>query len=346
MKSHSVSFKDYELHFFGHATGYTPQSIIRLDNNGEILLACKTGKNIEQLKESNIKITQSQIILLQDWRLLIKENDTFKTSFPILNSSETEYLRKISKEVAQGIGPELKDEICALKDVLKSQGYEKNIYTILFSYILDNLVWLELEEPQKIMEKEITIKEPFWAGFLWALYPSRKFSCGTNSSTNQGVGLYLNWSKTGGKLIFSVYSDREAYTYLLEDIVKYGKVQNKKAITVFKPYNILDSDGNLTIPVIVEDMSNSLYEPCEVLAQKVARQVLNTLNIQELRSELHIEDRSETIIVAYHELMWDLLDYFETQNIIQKPFIFANPEKAKLKDVSDLIFIVKQAGIK
>ena len=346
MKSNSLSFKDYALHFFGHATNFTPQSILRLDNNGEIILTCQTGKTIEQMNASGITVTESQIKLLQDWRLLQEEDEIFKTNFLILNSSETEYLRKITKESALRIGSELTGDVNVLKEILKSEGHEKNIYTILFSYILDDFVWHELEEARRIMERKITIEKPFWAGFLWALYPPRKFSCGTNSSTDQGVGLYLNWSKTGGKLIFSVYSDGEAYTYLLEDIVKYGKVKNKKAITVFEPYNIFDPDGNFTIPVVVEDMSNHLYKSCKILAQKVAKQVVNILNIREFKNELAIKDRGETIIVAYHELMWDLLDYFENQGVIHKPVIFANPEKAKLKDVGDLIFIIRQTGVK
>ncbi|MCK4527097.1 hypothetical protein KAW18_06970 [candidate division WOR-3 bacterium] len=346
VKSNSVCFDKYDLHFFGHATSSTPHSVIRLDNNGEILLACQMGKTIEQMKVGGIQVTQSQIRLLEDWRLLKKEDNTFKTNFPILDSTKTEYLRKITKEAALRIGPELTGVVYALKEVLEFEGHGENTYTILFSYVLDDLVWDELEEARRIMERKITIEKPFWAGFLWALYPPRAFSCGTNSSVDQGIGLYLNWSKKGGKLIFSVYSNPEAYTYLFQNIVKYGKVKNKKAITFFKPYNIFDSAGNLTIPIVVEDTSNNIYKLSKILAQKVAKQVINTLNIIDLKSELSIKDSGKIIIVVYHELMWDLLDYFESQGVIQKPVIFANPEKAGLKDVADLIFIVKQKNQK
>ena len=146
MKSNNFNFENYDLHFFGHATGGTPQNIILLDNNGEILLFCEIGKNIEQLKESNIEITQSQLKLLLDWRLLQEENKIFKTNLPILNSSKTKSLREITRAAALKMGPELEEEVGALKDILKSQGYEKSIYTILFSYILDELFWHELKE--------------------------------------------------------------------------------------------------------------------------------------------------------------------------------------------------------
>lgn len=343
MKSNNISLKDYDIHFFGSATGSTPHSVIQLDNNGEILLACQLGKTIEQLKADSIEVTQSQIRLLQDWRLILKEDKILKTNFPILGSSENVYLRSTTKDVAERIGPELKEEVDALKKILKSEGYEKNTYTILFSYVLDKLVWNELEEARRIIvERKISGKLPFWAGFLWAMYPPRKFSCGTNHSTDQGVGLYLNWSETGGKLIFSFYSDPEAYKYLLDDIIQYGKVKNKKALAVFKPYNIFDYNGNLTIPVVVEDISDSLYKLCKLIAQKVAEQVENTLDTQDIGNELAIKDRGEIIVVAYHELMWDLIDYFVSQGTTQKPVVFVNPERAELSDISDLIFIVKE----
>ena len=342
MKPNSIKSKDYDLHFFGQATGSTPQSIIRLDNNREILIACRIGKTREQLKTNNIEATQSQIRLLRDWRLLQGEDEILRTGFPILDSSETECLRKATREAALIIGSGSEGEVHALKEVLRSEGYEKSSFTILFSYVLDDLVWDEMEEAGRILERKITIEKPFWAGFLWAICPPREFSCGTNSSTNQGAGLYLNWSKIGRKLVFSVYSDRDAYSYLLEDILKHGKVKNEKAITVFKDYSIFDSKGDLTIPVIVENTSNNLYRLCKMLAQKVAEQVVNALDIENLESELHIKDRGETMAVAYHEIMWDLLDYFESQRVIQKPVVFANPEKAELKNVADLMFVVKQ----
>ncbi len=177
MKSNNINFKDYEFYFFGNVTASAthPHSIIQLDNNKDILWACKTDKTIEQLKTIDIKITQSQMRLLQDYRLLEKEKKIFKTSFPILDSSKTEYLREIVKEAAVKIGSELKEEV----NNSKEEGYEKNTYTILFSYILDVLDLDELGL-ESIFIKPITAAEPFWVGLLWAFYQKRNFSCGTN----------------------------------------------------------------------------------------------------------------------------------------------------------------------
>lgn len=341
-KSNSIRFEEYEIHFFGHTKGSTPHSIIRLDNNGEILLACRTGQTVEQLKASNIGITQSQIGLLQDWRLLKKEGNLLRTNFLILDSSRTEYLRKITKEASLKIAPKLMRGVSALKKSLKSKGHEKNTYTILFSYVLDNLVWGELGEAKLIMKRKITAEKPFYGGFLWAIYPPRDFFCGTNSSIDHGVCLYLNWSKVGAKLIFSLYSDFEAYYALLEDLKKYGKVKNEKVKQLFNPYRIFDSEGNFTVPVIVEDTSDSFYQLCKSLSQKVAKQVVRVLTIQDLKKDLDLKDSDEAIVVLYHEIMWDLLEQFEEMDIIQKPMVFTYPEGAKLKDVADLIFIVKQ----
>ncbi|MCK4353478.1 hypothetical protein KAW65_08750 [candidate division WOR-3 bacterium] len=353
-----MNFKKHELHFFGTCTGSSPQSIIRADNNEEILLNCQIGKTLEQLKqvrlrsptlhsfgdEARIDITQNQLRLLQNWRLLRKKGEMFQTNFPILDSPKTEYLRNITKVAALKMVPKLTDDIYSLRKLLKSNGYERNTYTILFSYILDNLVWYRLQEKklvQAVHEMKTTTKKPFWAGIVWAVYPSRDFSCGTNSSVEQGVGLYVNWS-SATKQINSFYSDVKAFISLFEDLKKYGKVKNERAKQFFKPYNIFDSKGNFTIPIIVEDSSNKLYQTCISLSKKVAYQSLEVLNIENLQKKLQLKNMSETIVIIYHELMWDILDYLENHRIIQKPVAFANPEKAVSKDISDLIFIVKQ----
>ena len=87
------------------------------------------------------------------------------------------------------------------------------------------------------------------------------------------------------------------------------------------------------------------YKHSKDLSQKIAKQVNQIFDIQEIGKNLGIKDPNKTMIVLYHEFMWELLDYFENQGIIQKPIVFTNPEKAELKDVSDLIFIVKQTKV-
>lgn len=39
----------------------------------------------------------------------------------------------------------------------------------------------------------------------------------------------------------------------------------------------------------------------------------------------------ESLVIFYHELMWELLDYFEEEGIIKKPIAFSNPDESARK---------------
>lgn len=169
--------------------------IINLDNNGQILLACTSERTLEELKSMGIRFTQSQIRLLTDWRLLQENEEVFKTVFPILDEDKTNHLRHQMKKGASTLGQDLREDVISLAKELHSIGREKNVYTILFSYVLDGLVWDIWEEKGILVKRKITEENPFWTGVIWAVYPPRDFACGTNRLSDKGVSLNINWSE-------------------------------------------------------------------------------------------------------------------------------------------------------
>ena len=199
VKTDPISLNKYEISCFVYATGSTPDRIIKLDNNGQILLVCIPGKTIEQLKALNIPFTSSQIRLIKDWRLLRERNKVLKTTFPVFKIDKTKHLRNLMKESAIILGGNLEKDIISLKKELLLIGREKNIYTILFSYILNGLVWDGFKEKDVLSEREITIEKPFWNGVIWAVYPPRNFTCGTNTISDKGVKFIVNWSEVAIK---------------------------------------------------------------------------------------------------------------------------------------------------
>ncbi|MDR1983729.1 MAG: hypothetical protein LBQ28_02750, partial [Prevotellaceae bacterium] len=54
----------------------------------------------------------------------------------------------------------------------------------------------------------------------------------------------------------------------------------------------------------------------------------------------HFKDNSETIIIFYHEVMWDILNLLLKNQTVQIPAIFNAPEKATIADIADVCFIV------
>ncbi|MDH4222382.1 MAG: hypothetical protein OEV55_02465 [candidate division Zixibacteria bacterium] len=331
----------YQFHCYCTTIRSTPQAVIKLDNNGQILVECLPGKTVQQLTDGGTQFTESQIRLLKDWGLLQEEEGILKTTFPILDVDRTNHLRKLMKESTAILSQNLKEEIISLIAELKSINRGKNAYTILFSYVLDDLVWDLWEEKEILKRREISQENPLWTGEFWVVYPARTLSCGTNSISDKGVSLKVNWSEKAIKKMLPFVTDWVNLSKMFDNLVEKGKVEDEKAIQVFGPYNLFDSSGRFTVPIILESEDNKLYQKSLQLSKNVSNQVLDVIDLENLKNEFDFRDKEQALIIAYHELMWELLDYLEQERIIQKPVAFANPDKAEPKDIGDLVFIVK-----
>ena len=67
-----------------------PVQIARMDNNGEILLACLVAKTVDDLKSDGIKFKQSQLELLVDWALLEydRKKKTYRTTIHVYGTEK------------------------------------------------------------------------------------------------------------------------------------------------------------------------------------------------------------------------------------------------------------------
>ena len=87
---------------------------------------------------------------------------------------------------------------------------------------------------------------------------------------------------------------------------------------------------------------NPLYNLCLRIATKTTELVVETMDLDEITERFDFRDKKQTMVIIYHELMWDMLDDLEKQGIIQKPIAFSDPENAEAKDIADLVFIVRR----
>ncbi|MDO4790761.1 MAG: hypothetical protein Q3998_07360, partial [Porphyromonas sp.] len=236
----------------------TPNNIVRLDNNWEILLALREPHTIKALDSLNIKFTYSQLQLLADWKLIRNNKNKFQTNMIILDSLQTLKLRNYSKELSEALAGKIGKDVTDFVKLLKSEGRERNSYSILFSYVIDGLVWECLEERGAIRKKELSMKEPLWSGEFWTLYPKRDFYCGTNSLSSKGYSLKINWSEGAFSRIRPFISNTRQLDLLLKDFEKNGKITEESTIAVFSKFNLFNESGYITIPILEENDKNSL----------------------------------------------------------------------------------------
>jgi hypothetical protein len=334
----SIDFSKYGVSCYCEVNGTSPASILKLDNNGDIVLQLVNGKSD---KEITVNFTQSQLELLKDFRLLSYENDVWKTNFPILDETRTLKLRGEAKLAAEKLGELVKKNVICLTSVLNDLKREKNIYTILFSYVLDELVWRKFKELGYMQERNITAENPFWKGVIWAVYPPRDFSCGTNKISDKGISINVNWTQQAIKNMLPFVSDWKNLLKMFDDYTQFGIVKDAGVRKVFDKFNLYNASGRFTIPVIIESNESTLYEDCGVLSDKAAGNMFKFFDLTGLTKEFGFISDEEALVIFYHELMWEMLDYYEKNGVIKKPIAFSNPDESLPEDVSDLVFIVR-----
>jgi hypothetical protein len=336
------SLADYALSCYCNAAHGTPDKIVKMDNNGEILAACLPGRTAEQLRDEGTRCTDSQIRLLLDWGLLKEEQRVLKTSFLVLDPAATLRLRALARDSARALALAIEGDARELTRELRASGRERNTYTVLFSYVLDNLSWERFYEEKLLEDRPLTLEEPLWTGVLWASYPLRTFSCGTNTTTVKGVTLGVNWSPGARRKMGPLVGGSGAIARMLTEYLDKGRVEDPVIRKLFEPFRLLDSEGRLTAASILQDDSDPIFRTSAAIAKKVSEHELGFLRSDPVRSELASIAGPSRLIVTYHELMWELLDRLEALGIVSKPVAMADPERAQPADVGDLVFVLKQ----
>jgi len=313
---------------------YHPSSIVSADNNLQLLLSLKNGLTRKQLDSLKIPYIRSQLLLLESYHLMSKTDGIYKTTIPILDSEQTTQLRKQSLFTANEIYPEIEKECRDFVEYLANQNRLNNAYSILFSYVLDGLIWKQFEKEGIVEEWDTT---GIWSGNYWFLTPKRIFDCGgTNSMTKENFAFKWNWSYS--EKVTDGLWDKNIET--LFPLAQGNSIPDKEIINEFADYGFFDKDSRLTIPVINEKENNELH----LLSLKIIDRLLLTFkaktDFEQLKTLYKFSNISETVVVFYHEVLFDLMDLLIEKQIIELPTAFKSPEKATLKDAGDLCFIV------
>jgi hypothetical protein len=336
----NLPFESFSFIQYATTDGPSPQSILRLDNNGEIVLSARRGITRKEL-EGEMHFTDSQIVLLKTFRLLEERNDTLTTAFPILGPEQTRQLRQRTEAAAPNLAERLAPEVHVLEKHLQAIGREGSGYTILFSYILDGLVWDEFEQRSLVDVREITAENPLWAGEVWALYPPRALDPGTNSISDEGVSLKVSWTDDAIPHMLPFVTDFPTLIQMFDDYKTAGVVEHEHVRGVFGPFDLFDSEGHFTVPIIVEEDSNALYRSARAITEEITAEAPQLLKLTTLVDKFGFDNEKQALVVSYHELMWDVMNSLEAAGLVRVPVAFAEPDRAKSSDIADLVFIVR-----
>jgi len=332
------------LRFSGGQEVFPPDKIASTDNNWEIMLSCLGGKTREELQENGIHFTESQLMLLKAMGFLEFSEDAgiekLVTALPILGFSEKQALMQKVRSLAVEIEPGLRDDIKRLKETLAKQGYEDYLYSILFSAVVDGIVWFPFRAQGLVKEFALDRDRPLFDGVYWAYYPKRDFRCGTNIALGKDVFMILNWSDGPSEKIQEVFYWDNLYA-LRNEFLEYGRVADKELKSKLLPYGVVNDNGEFTVPIIEMKPDDQIFSICQSIAEKIVGFISQRWDLEKLQEEFGFADKEKAFVVAYHEWMWELMEYLGEKGIVKKPLAFSDPEEAGPKDIGKLFFIVR-----
>jgi len=312
--------------------GKRPVQIARMDNNGEILLSCVESKTVNELKSSGINFLQSQLEFLIDWDLLEydRKNKKYRTAIHVYRTEEAATIRQYVRTGVVQLESELDTELKSLLNHLDKIDREKNLFAILYAYVLHSYSMGQFGE-EIYRKPQLTAENPFWNGYAWAIYPIKKFNTGVTFMPVEGIQFFVVSAATMPKLDF------KQIVNFVKDFSSDNKIDNPKLIKSLSAFGLYDDQGNLTIPIFDGDWSAKL----ENMAKKVYAKTIELVESEEMKGILGMETQAQAAMFLHYEIRYAFLNYLLEKGTIIAPVDFKNADNNNPTDVKNLVFLMK-----
>lgn len=308
-----------------------PREILEMDNNLEIVFYLRSGKTKKELRNNGIEFKISQLSLLKSYNLIREEKGRYFSKVLFFPEYEARELRKSAKDVAVRVAASVSAELKGLLGVLTKMNIPENAFSILFSYVLDTLVWENLRTLGYLKKLKIDRKNPNWDGIIWMVEPKRKNAPGTVCMSSGNVSL----CRTTCPLKKKDMTDSSLLSSAADSFRSTGKVHDKKARKHLEELGIYD-DG-IKIPVIKAAKDDALFKASIALGTVVAQNVALALQSEQNFRIFNDLEKWKSTIIYYHEIMWEIMDILVMAGELQKPAALIDESKNDLKEVMYIV---------
>ena len=134
-----LSFSEQNTTCYCKSAGYSVRNILQSDSNYLIAKSLwEYPKSAAELSKSGIQYTQSQLLLLQAFKIISKDGDKYSSNIPFLDSVNTDRVRKDAKVRAESIYTFIESDIKQLVNYLNKKGLRKMCFRFCFL-----MCWME-----------------------------------------------------------------------------------------------------------------------------------------------------------------------------------------------------------
>ena len=339
-EARELTLDDFDVHQYVSSSGLSPVSIMRLDTNDEVLIACRRPRTRDELKAMGIDALESQLVLLRAMRMLRLNGGRFETVLPLLDADDTSRLRRAPSALAPELAVEIGADVEALSGALAKQGFPGHTHSVLFSYVLDGMAWEFFEEYGEVQPRRLTAASPHWAGEIWGTYPPRELAAGTSAIVSSGLALRISRPTVAGSPVDGLLASWPDLRELLRRHAGQETVLDGERLKRLAAFGIVDGAGEIAVPILVEKPGEEVFEIAQRVTEKVVAAAREKLALEELAADLGLRDRRQALVMAYHELMWGLMAVFTADGSAPRPALLAGPLTAERADVAEVVFVV------
>ncbi len=332
-------WSDYRLGQFVASRGLAPADILSLDNNGEILLACRDGCSVASLEGAGVPALASQLELLRSWALLGGDGTAYRAAIPILDGESAVQLAELADGLAAKLAESLSSDVAELIAALEADDQGGHAWTVLFAYVLDGAVWEFLSELGQVGPRNVSHGGAPWGGEVWAYLAGDEPS--TSTLRRSSVDVKMSWVEALRPQAMALLRGSIGIDGLF-DALEAGETESPEIRAHFQELGILGPERQLAVPLIVESRDNAIFRICERLAEQVAS-LMSKINRAALVNDFGFESESQATVVTYHEVMWSLLDRLVVDGVLTLPAAIADPATAGSADLGKLVVIVRRA---
>ena len=299
----------WSLHCFCIRARSNPKTVVRMDNNGEVLLRCVGGASRESLVSSGIAANQSQLTLLEAYGLVTIEGDVITTSFPVLGPAQIAEVRDRATAAAADVMPEVVSRAETLVGLLAARDLYASGHAVVFGHALDGVIWDLLRTRGALPGVELTIEEPYWRGSFWAVYPGREGSAGTNEINDGSATLVMVWDDETAESLRSMAAE-PALPELL------GSIEARDESTTLLGL----SGDHRPIPVIGTATEDDLHLASGALAETVSSAIPDGAGCRLIFEEAGLEpSEGDATVIFTHELIWEIAALLAGSGVVSPP---------------------------
>lgn len=170
--------------------------------------------------------------------------------------------------------------------------------------------------------------------------PVREGLVGTNRIHDGRGALDVTWSHAAIPHMKPFVTDWRAVETLFEAFVAGESLVDPDVRAVFEPFDLFDDEGRLTIPIVVADSTDPVHRAGLRIATVLTDRVPEALDLPGMVERFGFRDEPQALVVAYHELMWDVLDVLVRRGVVVRPAILDGAAESPA-EVAALVYGVR-----